>query len=244
MSPSRRSAVLLLSLLAVGIVWLSGCSVVSAAHKIVNTVEGNKHVIDGFTDNLKSGAPSSFEATYSTTGTSPATVTYAVKPPNEVALTDTESGSSGTDIDVVVNGAGSYYCTRPVSDAAPWSCQKGEGASAAQGQALLDIYTPAHWVTFLDDFSLAAGFAGDKVTTSTMSVNGFAMSCVDFVAPGVPGTSTICSTAQHLLGSVQVASSATSFEIKSFSTSPPASLFTVPPGATITTAPAPTSTPS
>ena len=37
------------------------------------------------------------------------------------------------------------------------------------------------------DFSLAAGFA-DKVTQSTMAVNGFNLQCVDFNAPGVPGT--------------------------------------------------------
>jgi hypothetical protein len=92
-------------------------------------------------------------------------------------------------------------------------------------------------VGFLKDFSLVAGLAGDKVTTSTMTVNGFAMSCVDFVAPGVAGTSTICTTAQNILGYVKVASSATSFEIKSYSASPPGSLFQLPAGAKIVTPP-------
>jgi hypothetical protein len=110
-------------------------------------------------------------------------------------------------------------------------------ADAATQNKIFDFYTPAHWVNFLRDFSLAAGFAGDKVTSSTMTVNGFAMNCVDFRAPGVPGTSTICSTSQGILGYVKVASDTTSFEIQSFSTSPPASLFQLPQGATVTTAP-------
>ena len=68
-----------------------------------------------------------------------------------------------------------------------------------------------------------------------MSVNGFSLSCVDFVATGVPGTSTICTTTQGLLGYVKVASDSTSFEITSYSGSPDPSLFTLPPGATVTT---------
>jgi hypothetical protein len=108
-------------------------------------------------------------------------------------------------------------------------------ADAATENQIFNIYTPAHWVGFLRDFSLVAGLAGDKVTSSTMTVNGFSLNCVDFNAPGVAGTSTICSTAQGILGYVKVASDSTSFEIQSFSTSPPASLFELPPGATVTT---------
>ena len=80
-----------------------------------------------------------------------------------------------------------------------------------------------------------AGLAGDKVTTSTMSLNGFDMHCVDLVARGVPGTSTICSTSQGILGYVKVASDSTSFQITNFSSSPSPSLFQLPPGATVTT---------
>ena len=65
-----------------------------------------------------------------------------------------------------------------------------------------------------------AGLAGDKVTTSTMSLNGFDMNCVDLVAKGVTGTSTICSTSQGILGYVKVASDSTSFQITDYSSSP------------------------
>jgi hypothetical protein len=54
------------------------------------------------------------------------------------------------------------------------------------------------------------------------------------VTAGVTGTSKICTTSQGILGYVKVASDANSFEIKSYSTSPPASLFRLPRGATVT----------
>ena len=224
---------------------LSGCSVVKAAEKVKHDLDGNKATIDAFTGKMQSVEASPFEATYVTTGSSPATVVYAVQPPNGLSFTDSAAGSGGgaPGVDLVVNASGEYSCTPPSGSGATWSCQKLGTASAAAENKIFDFYTPAHWVGFLKDFSLAAGIAGDKVTTSTMAVNGFSMNCVDFVAPGVAGTSTICTTAQGILGYVQVASSATSFEIKSYSGSPPSSLFQLPPGATVVTTP-PASTPT
>jgi hypothetical protein len=51
----------------------------------------------------------------------------------------------------------------------------------------------------------------------------------------VQGTSRICTTAQHLLGFVQVASDSTGFEITSYNSSPSGSLFDLPAGAKVTT---------
>jgi hypothetical protein len=216
---------------------LTGCSIVTKVKTVEHDVEGNKSTIDAFTTKVQSGESTTFEATYMTTGSSPATIVYAVQPPTGLAFTDTPLGSTGTTADIVVNAMGEYSCSPPSSSSSSWSCEKLGTTTAASENQIFDLYTPAHWVGFLKDFSLAAGLAGDKVSTSTLSVNGFALSCVDFVAPGVPGTSTICSTAQGILGYVKVASVATSFEIKSYSASPAASLFELPPGATIVTPP-------
>ncbi len=217
---------------------LCGCSIVKAAEKIKHNVEGNKATIDTFTNKIQSGGATTFEATYVTTGSSPATIVYAVQPPKGLAFTDTPSdgGGSSPSIDVVVNSSGEFSCSPPSGPGASWTCQKLGTAGAAAQNKIFDLYTPAHWVSFLKGFSLVAGIAGDKVTSSTMSVNGFNMSCVDFVAPGVSGTSTICTTAQDILGYVKVASDSTSFEITKYSGSPPSSLFQLPPGAKITTA--------
>jgi len=214
---------------------LTGCGIVKEATKIAHNVEGNKATIDAFTNKVKSGEAATFEATYVTTGSSPATIVYAVEPPNGLAFKTTPSGGSSS-VDIIVNSAGEYSCTPPAtgSGAAP-TCQKLGTADASTENKIFEIYTPAHWTAFLQGFSIAAGLAGDKVTSSTMTANGFAMQCVDLVAPGVPGTSTICTTAQNILGYVKVASDATSFEITSYSATPAASLFELPAGARITT---------
>lgn len=217
---------------------LSGCAVVRAVKKAEGTVHGNAAVLNLFTSNLKSGQPSTFQVTYATTGSSPAKIVYAVRPPGELAFTDTQTGSSAGastgDFRLIVNSGGQYLCTHPAKGGPAWSCQKQPKSGAAAERGLLDFYTSAHWVSFLKGFALAAGFAGDKVSSSTMTVNGFAMQCVDFVASGVTGTSRICSTAQHLLGYVRAPGESTGFEITGYTASPPGAVFALPAGATIT----------
>ncbi len=231
----------IVSVTLVAVLALSACGIVNRVKNAVHTAEGNKATIDAFNTKLQSGAATTFEATYSTTGSAPATVVYAVQPPKGLSFSLTPSGGTGTTtpVHVVVNSSGEYSCTQPSGStpSAPWTCQRLGAANASTQNQIFGLYTPAHWIGFLRDFSLAAGFAGDKVTSSTMTVNGFNLNCVDFRAPGVPGTSTICSTDQGILGYVKVASDSTSFEIEHYSTSPPASLFQLPPGATVTTAP-------
>jgi hypothetical protein len=222
------------ALVVVG-VGATGCSVVNKVRTAVRDVKGNKATIDAFTSKVQSGAATTFEATYMTTGSSPAKIVYAVQPPTGLAFTDTPSGSTGTTADIIVNSSGEYSCAPPSSGSGPATCEKLGTASAKAQNQLFDFYTPSHWVAFLKDFSLVAGIAGDKVTNSTMSLNGFSMSCVDFQTPGTQGLSTICTTAQGILGYVKVVSDATSFAITNYSSSPPASLFQLPPGATITT---------
>jgi hypothetical protein len=235
-SRRRLSGVTAVTLVLVGVL-LTGCSVVKTVDKIKNDVEGNKATIDAFTGKIQSGESTTFEATYTTTGSAPATIVYAVQPPKGLAFTDypSSTGGSAPSADIIVNSSGEYSCSPPSGSTSTWTCQKLGAVSAAEQNKVFDFYTPSHWVGFLRDFSLAAGVAGDKVTSSTMTVNGFAMQCVDFIAPGVSGTSTICTTAQGILGYVKVASDSTSFEIKSYSASPAASLFELPPGATVTT---------
>jgi hypothetical protein len=221
-------------LVAVGAL-ATGCSVVSKVKQDVHTVEANKSTIDSFTQNLQSTKNSPFEATYMTTGSSPATVIYAVDPlSGGLAFHETQTGSSASNVQAIVNSSGEYVCNQSGA-AGAWSCQKLGQADAASENKIFDVYTPSHWISFLKGVSLVAGLSGDKVTTSTMSLNGFDMNCVDLVAQGVTGTSTICSTSQGILGYVSVASDSTTFEITNFSSSPASSLFELPPGATITT---------
>jgi hypothetical protein len=223
--------------LVLGGLGLTGCGVAKTVGKVEREVEANRGTIDTFTNKMKSGEATTFEATYATNGGSATTVVYAVEPPKGLVFQEMPSGAGTPSVDIIVNSSGEYSCTPPSTSGSRWSCEKLDAADTITENKIFDLYTPAHWTTFLQDFSLAAGFAGDKVSSSTMSVNGFSMDCVDFVASGVPGTSAICTTAQGILGYVRVASDTTDFEIKSYSASPPASLFRLPPGAMVTTPP-------
>jgi hypothetical protein len=260
-APTRLSATCALRTIAVPLAGallaaatLGGCGLARTVNRIDDAVHANSALIDLFTAKLKSGQPSSFEATYVTTGSSPSKIIYAVRPPGQLAFTDTQAGTGvsvgPSSFRFVVNSAGEYICTPPGtgtpgtpgasgtgggSGTPRWSCQKLRRSALSGDKAIVGFYTPAHWVTFLRDFSLAAGFAGDKISASRRTVNGFAMQCVDFVAAGVKGTSRICTTRQHLLGLVQVASETTGFEITSYSPSPAPGLFRLPPGAVVTT---------
>lgn len=229
---------LLIAGLALAGLLATGCSAIAKAKQTYENIKGNKATVDAFTQNLSNGKSVPFMATYATSGSSPATVVYAVNPSSgELAFHLTQTGASVSNIQFIVNSSGNYACTQTGSS---WSCKKDDQSSATGEENLFDLYTPDHWINFLKGLSLVAGLAGDKVTTSTMSLNGFNMSCIDLVAHGVAGTSTICTTSQNILGYVKVAQGSTTFEITNYSGSPPPSLFQLPPGATITTVTVPT----
>jgi hypothetical protein len=203
---------------------------------VTHALKANKDAIDAFTNRIATSQATTFVATYVTTGASPTTVVYAVEPPKGLAFTNSPSGSTSPAVDIVANSSGEYTCARSASTSGTaWSCARLAPTDAANENKVFGLYTASHWVAFLKGFSLTAAFAGDTVSSSTMTVNGFSMQCVDFRAPGVPGTSTICTTPQGILGYVKVASNSTSFEITRYSTSPSASLFQLPAGAKITT---------
>ena len=127
----------------------TGCSAVSKIKQAVHTVEGNKATIDSFSQNLQSTKDLPFEATYTTTGSSPATVVYAVDPSSGgLAFHETQTGSSASNVQVIVNSSGEYLCNQSGS-AGVWSCQKLSKADAATQNKIFDIYTPSHWVSFL-----------------------------------------------------------------------------------------------
>ena len=231
MFPTARAAAIAVALAAV--VALSGCSVVRSINNVRHGIDSNRAAIKTFTQGLKTGESMAFSATYVTTGSSPTKIVYSVQPPHEVSFMQSGTGSDTSSLDLVSNSSGEYSCTSATSNSG-WTCMKLGRAQAVAQNELVSLYTPSHWITFLETFSVAAGFAGDKVTNSTRTVNGISMHCVDFTAKGVKGQSTICSTPQNILGYVKVAGNPTSFELRSYTASPSAALFKLPPGAKIT----------
>jgi hypothetical protein len=238
---SPRPRILATSGVAVlaGCLAVSGCSAVQKANKVRHDLEGNSATIKTFSQSLKNGEAKPFQAVYVTTGSSPAKIVYAVQPPNDVLFRSTAHGSTPA-VNLIINSSGNYACSSAFDQGSTAqtstkgvTCESVTGVTAKADKAIVDLYSPSHWVTFLHGFSLAAGFAGDKVTTSTMSLGGQSLSCVDFHAPGTPGQSKICTTPQGVLGYVKVAGDATSFELQSYQATPPASDFQLPAGAKI-----------
>ena len=75
----------------------NACGVITKVKNAVHDIRGNRATIDAFTTRLQSGAATTFEATYMTTGSAPATIVYAVRslfqlPPG--ATVTTEPGGS------------------------------------------------------------------------------------------------------------------------------------------------------
>jgi hypothetical protein len=233
--PGRRRAAgtAAVALLLCGL-GLTGCGIAQDAQSVAGDVTASKAIIDQFAGTLKSGETAAFEATYVTTGSSRNTIVYAVRPPDGLAFRESQSNGSGR-LDIVASSSGEYACLPQSASGPGWSCQKLAAASAAVQNKIFEFYTPAHWVAFLRGFSLAAGLAGDKISSSKQTLNGFSMRCVDVRASGTSGTSKICTTAQGVLGYVKVASDPDSFQLTSYSAAPAASLFRLPPGAKIIT---------
>jgi hypothetical protein len=228
--PARRLTALASMLVLAGTA-AAGCSVVNKINHVRHAIDRNRATIRSFTAGLKDDKSKPFQVRYVTTGSAPATITYAVRPPTDLAFTET-AGAQGSATRLISNSSGEYSCSQ-ASPAARWTCQKLGKASAAAQKELFSIYTPGHWAAFLGALSVGAGLAGEKVTTSVKAVNGFSLKCVDLWVKH-EGTSSLCTTSQGILGYANVAAQTTSFEIKSYTAVPPASAFRLPPGATIT----------
>jgi hypothetical protein len=136
---TRRIAMLLAALAAVTTLG-AGCGVINKVRQAVHNVHTNKETVDAFTQNLQSNQDSAFEATYMTTGSSPATVVYAVDPASKgMAFHETQTGASASNLQVIVNSSGEYVCNQSGSGGA-WTCRKtryGRRRVGEQGLRLL-----------------------------------------------------------------------------------------------------------
>src|SRR5215472_8462266 len=80
---------------------LAGCGVVAKINNVRHAVDSNRAAIKAFTQGLKSSEATPFSAAYVTTGSSPATITYAVRPPTDVTFAESAQGSGTANLDLV-----------------------------------------------------------------------------------------------------------------------------------------------
>src|SRR5215469_14239483 len=114
---SRTTWLAVAALLVAG---LSGCGVIAKINNVRHAVDANRASIQTLTQGLQAGEATPFSATYVTSGGSPATVTYAVRPPTDVAFLESATGSATAKLDLVSNSSGEYSCTSAGSTG--WSC--------------------------------------------------------------------------------------------------------------------------
>ena len=236
-----RRAILVAVVVLTSVLGLTGCSKVINAIKTAHNVLHEGAAISALSNKIKSADKSPYEVTYVTTGSNPVTTELAASPPRDFAFGTTVSGQI---LDVISNSKGEFACSRGLGSSATWSCIEVKGAEVETYKLMYALYSGAYWIDFLKLYSAAAALQGVTNHSTTMSVNGFGLQCVVIVNKKSPGTSKWCVTSQGILGYVSVSSAKADFEIKSYSASPPASLFQVPLGATITTIPTVTTIPT
>ncbi|MGO9334760.1 MAG: hypothetical protein ACLQCU_12060 [Acidimicrobiales bacterium] len=235
---ARRTTILVTIVVLAGALGLTGCSIIKATHKLLHGVAAVKSL----TSKVKTGDLTHYEVTYVTTGSPPTTIEYADAPPHDFAF-DTTVGGHG--VRFIQSSAGAFACNQSSSSASGspsgWSCLQLKGTALDPYRATYALYTGAYWIAFLKVYSTVAGLAGVSINSTNMTVDGFKLQCVVITGKKSTATSKWCVTSQGILGYVSVSSHGSAFEIKSYSPSPPSSLFKLPAGATVTTIPAGTS---
>ena len=118
----RHAPVALSSRSGVAALGLSGCGVVKAIehhveNKVVNALTGHNKVMSTFTTKISTNLDTPYEATYVTTGSSPATITFSGASADDFFFAG--GTSSGR---LLQNSTGSYTCLKSTSGG--WSCTK------------------------------------------------------------------------------------------------------------------------
>jgi hypothetical protein len=196
-------------------------STTSTSTSSTTTIAASNAFASSLLNKFQSSERATFVATYKLTSAthSLSSLTIAQQSPNELF----EGTSSTGTFQLFSLGTKSYICSK---SAATTSCFST--AAETSEAELFAAYEPG---TYLPYFEAAASAAGAHTSTSSRTVNGFALSCVTVSGlKGETGTGTFCVTSQGVLGYVSWTgtSSSGSFEIESYSTSVPAGEFTLP----------------
>ncbi|MGA3354730.1 MAG: hypothetical protein ABSD85_16345, partial [Acidimicrobiales bacterium] len=133
-------------------------------------------------------------ATYKITSSSSkelTTLTIAQRSPDQLFEGITTSGT----FEFITLGTKSYECSKSAASSTCFSA----GASTPQAE-LFALYEPKEYLPY---FQAAVSAEGAHTSYSSMSVNGYSLSCLSVTgAPNETGTGKFCVTAQGVLGYV------------------------------------------
>ncbi len=186
---------------------------------------------------MRSSQKTSFQAVYtSSSGGTTSTVTLAQSPPKQsFAIT----GASGSTTSLINTGTTTYSCTSGRGGAT--TCTSiGGGLAGSALTGLLNVYNGTAALTVMNAWksSLAAHVSGVSLTFSDETIAGQSATCAQWSQNG--NDATYCVTSTGVLAKVESSGSGSggqSFELTSYTNSPPASAFTTPVGATVVTLP-------
>ena len=200
--------------------------------------------LDTLAGDVKSAQKSTFQAVYtSNSGGSTSTITLAQSPPKQLF---SSTDSSGSTTSLVNTGTTTYSCSGASGSGVTCTSIGGRAAGAAL-TSLISVYNGSTALTVFNAWksALVARVAGVSLTFTNTTIADQPSTCANWKRSG--DTATYCVTSTGVLAKVETSGgssgSGTSFELTSYTTSPPASAFAVPAGATVVTLPGGVSAP-
>jgi hypothetical protein len=204
------------------------------------TSGGGTSQLRSFGGTIRSAKNATFKAVYTSTSTggTTQTITLEQSPPKQVFST---TDSSGTVSTLLNTGATTYACTTESGGTATCTSM-GSVVGAGALSALIGVYDGSAALTAIEGWQtiVASHLTGVSLTFTNTTIAGQPVRCANWKYHG--SSAVYCVTDKGVLAKVvssdtSGSTSTSSFELTSFTTSPPASDFELPAGATVVTVP-------
>jgi hypothetical protein len=206
-----------------------------------STGGGSTGQLKTFSGSIQKAKNATFEAVYTSASSSGGTqtITLAQSPPKQLFSTTDSSGSVSS---LVNTGTATYSCDSGSGSTPTCTSMASVGAAGALS-AVIGVYDGTTALSVINGWESieAAHLVGVSLTFTNTSIAGQPVRCANWTYHG--SSATYCVTASGVLARVESSggsnssSSSSSFELTSFTTSPPASAFELPTGATVVTIP-------
>jgi len=197
--------------------------------------------LQSLSGSIQKAKNATFQAVYTSTssGGGTQTITLAQAPPKQLFSTTDSSGSVSS---IVNTGTGTYSCDTSSGSTPTCTSMAGMGGAGALS-AVIGVYNGTTALSVINGWQSieAAHLAGVSLSFTNTTIAGQPVRCADWKYQG--SAATYCVTDGGVLAKVQSSGGSgssgggSSFELTSFTTSPPAGTFDLPAGATVVTIP-------
>jgi len=213
----------------------------SAGSATTSSTGGGAGQLQSFSGSIQKAKNSTFQAVYTSTSTSGGTqtITLAQSPPKQLFST---TDSSGNVSSLINTGSGTYTCDTS-SGSTPTCTSLASAGGASALSAVVGVYDGTTALSVINGWESieAAHLGGISLSFTNTTIAGQPVRCANWKYQS--SSATYCVTDSGVLAKVEStggsnsSSSGSSFELTSFTTSPPASAFDLTTGATVVTIP-------